>query len=183
MALVQSELPTHNPVQFKCINCEDSCCSKKVVALNGPDVKRIASTLENPDDIFNYIIFRYLKEGRTVKGDKVEGVLTLKQVDGSCIFLKDSLCSIHPHRPLACRLYPFNPIFTKMTKGWRTEYTIDSEGCPGLDNVDGEIPQEVKDLARQWRDERSAYDLFVFEWNKREDKHRSLIDFVKRCLK
>lgn len=167
----------HSQVKFECINCKDSCCSRKVVALNAADIKRMSAA---GIDVLKAIMFRPLEKGRVVKGNKVSGVLTLRQVNGSCMFLKDHLCSIHEHRPLACRLYPFNPIFTKMSKGWKTRFEVDST-CPSLKDLDGDIPQDVIKLAKQWRDERAAYDLRVRKWNNREK--RNLIEFVKRCLK
>lgn len=37
---------------------------------------------------------------------QVDGFLQLKNVDGSCIFLRSGRCRIYSSRPLGCRLYP-----------------------------------------------------------------------------
>lgn len=37
---------------------------------------------------------------------EVDGYLCLVNVNGTCIFLKNGLCSIYDYRPLGCKMYP-----------------------------------------------------------------------------
>ncbi|GEM_PF-1698571 len=55
-----------------------------------------------------------------------KGKRFLKRVGGKCIFLKNSLCSIYPSRPLLCRLYPFLDD-TLFSPGMDIDLT-----CPGV---------------------------------------------------
>jgi Fe-S-cluster containining protein len=51
-----------------------------------------------------------------------------KTVEGKCVFLKDSLCSIYHIRPLICKCYPFQ---LKNTKNGRFKFTYTIE-CPNI---------------------------------------------------
>jgi len=160
---------------FDCKGCKDSCCSRKTIGLNRGDLLRINEVIN--DNILKYIIFREDIQGRTVKGNKYKGVLALREINGSCIFLKNELCSIYTNRPLSCRMYPYNPIFTEGKNGYDLKIEVD--------NTCKEIKKgkcfKVKQTALQWRNERLEYDKLVFKWNKKKD--RNLIKFVKGLLK
>jgi len=158
-------------LKFKCLNCEDSCCSRKTVALTHKDVIRIDSYIEN--NVFDYLIFiPELQGSAIVKGDKYSGVMTLKRENGECVFLKDNKCQIHPVRPIACRMYPCNPIFTEYKNG--TKLVIKNNECPGIGKGD---EFDIKSLAVQWRNERLEYEKIINKWN------GNLIDFVKDIIK
>lgn len=51
-----------------------------------------------------------------------------KTVNGKCIFLKDSLCTIYSHRPLICRFYPFE-LRNEENKQYTFVYTTE---CPNI---------------------------------------------------
>jgi Fe-S-cluster containining protein len=51
-----------------------------------------------------------------------------KTVDGSCVFLRDSSCSIYEARPLICRFYPFQ-LQNRGNDRYVFRYT---EECPGI---------------------------------------------------
>jgi len=51
-----------------------------------------------------------------------------KTLDGKCVFLKDSSCSIYAKRPLVCRFYPF-----ELKNMGNNRYTfICTEECPAI---------------------------------------------------
>jgi Fe-S-cluster containining protein len=51
-----------------------------------------------------------------------------KTVEGKCVFLKDSLCSIYQTRPLICKFYPFQ---LENTKNGKFKFTYTKE-CPNI---------------------------------------------------
>lgn len=51
-----------------------------------------------------------------------------KPLDRQCHFLTDTGCSIHPVKPVQCRLYPFWPELVEDRKAWVEEATR----CPGI---------------------------------------------------
>jgi len=58
-----------------------------------------------PQDISELESLGYRREEFAVEKN---GVYVLRNVDGHCIFLnpETNACTIYPHRPLGCRLYP-----------------------------------------------------------------------------
>jgi Fe-S-cluster containining protein len=51
-----------------------------------------------------------------------------KTVEGKCVFLKDSLCSIYYIRPLICKFYPFQ---LENTENDKFKFTYTKE-CPNI---------------------------------------------------
>ncbi len=101
--------PSDN-IMFRCSLC-GACCRhvKDSVLLESLDVYRIARFMKDTDSSFADIsncIERYTEVAYITAGYPV---LILKTTGGddSCIFLKDSRCTIHRAKPRACRLYPF----------------------------------------------------------------------------
>lgn len=83
--------------------------------------------LLSPDDIRRIERLGFKREEFvTVK----DGIATLKNVNGHCVFLdvKTGKCRIYPHRPLGCRLYP---IVYNVSSG---EIEVDSL-CPKRDTI------------------------------------------------
>lgn len=154
--------------KFKCLNCIESCCSKKVVVLTDADIRR----LSNVGDPLNFVMFRGdMSTAPQVQGTSHVGAMTLKQENGSCIFLEDSMCSIHEFRPTACRMYPFDPLIIERINGHSIDIRIDYE-CPGIGIGEEYDPMPI---IEQWREERLKYDLLVSEW------YGDLVEFVRRC--
>lgn len=165
--------------KFKCLSGCSTCCSKYVIGLSNSDLKRISKAIKKyglPGDIFSYIIFRGdLEKHPMVQGKKVSGAMTLKRVNGSCIFLKDNKCSIYQYRPTTCKLYPFDPLFIESRTGSDMEMRIDD--CPGIGKGCRANKREILRLAKKWRKERLEYDKLVADWN--SNNSGDLIDFVK----
>jgi Fe-S-cluster containining protein len=78
---------------YQCNQC-GRCCHGQVITLSPYDVIRlaVAAHISTSEAIAKYTIGR----GATLKF----------QQDGRCAALAASTCTVHPGRPLACRLYP-----------------------------------------------------------------------------
>ncbi|MCD6096008.1 MAG: YkgJ family cysteine cluster protein [Thermoprotei archaeon] len=85
-----------------CIKCA-KCCFNTEMILTPSDVSRISKLGYDPSEF-------------TVKRD---GFIRLRNVDGACYFLdrKTLRCSIYPHRPIGCVLYPivYDPATNMLT--------------------------------------------------------------------
>jgi Fe-S-cluster containining protein len=78
---------------YECNRC-GLCCRDKVIALSPYDVIRIARAagISTGEAVARYTMRR--------------GSLLRFSIDGKCAALDGARCTIHPGRPLACRLYP-----------------------------------------------------------------------------
>jgi Fe-S-cluster containining protein len=92
-------LNLHSPFDFICLKC-CSCCYQRHIELNELEIARLSQFLEIPE---SELIKKFL-----IPGQKPS--LRTKE-DGSCIFLGQAGCQIHPARPLVCRLYPLGLLF------------------------------------------------------------------------
>jgi len=97
MARVVSENRQHlqrtSPFSFVCAQDCSDCCKNKRIQVNPYEIARIASCLKITTTEFIHT--------RTE-----QGVYLKQSEDGSCIFHSEEGCSVHPDRPLVCRLYP-----------------------------------------------------------------------------
>jgi hypothetical protein len=55
-----------------------------------------------------------------------------KPLNAQCHFLTESGCSIHPAKPVQCRLYPFWPELVESRAAWKEEAKL----CPGIGKGD-----------------------------------------------
>ena len=81
------------PFSYECGGCS-RCCRGKVIPLTPYEVARIAEHLGTTTT--------EALERWTTRG----GSALAARADGACVFLGEQGCSVHPARPLACRLYP-----------------------------------------------------------------------------
>lgn len=102
-------------VRFTCKGC-GKCCRRYEVPLLMRDVDRLAGEVDRS-------FVRVL-----VHGKNVDPVLTKREWDLGCVFLDPEAlrCSVHPHRPTACRLYPFALSRTPV-EGGRAFVELDGE--------------------------------------------------------
>lgn len=82
-----------SPFSYTCHACS-KCCVDKVIRTGPYETLRLAEHLQLST---TELLARYTEAGGTVLQTKD---------DNSCVFLHDGHCSVHPARPLACRLYP-----------------------------------------------------------------------------
>ncbi len=120
-----------------------SCCKDRrtIVTLTHRDLIRIteATKVDEKDLIKRILVFYQVDEEaerllafpsiETYKGKAIIGLK--KREDGSCIFLRNNLCTIYPSRPMTCRTFPF----TFSIKNGCLKYglaTRAKEICPGV---------------------------------------------------
>jgi hypothetical protein len=175
-----------------CFGCTTRCCFEYVVPVNGHDLWRLMRTLSLP--------WSELVTVRNTPGDWAESFtldggtdryafLLRKQPDGGCAMLLSLgsgqyRCGTHAARPLACRIYPFNP-------AWRAPTGIDFAShalCPPtqrarFDAKKGSFADEVLDQLGA----RALYVSVVARWDEaarqrpREQPY-GIDDFVRWAL-
>ena len=113
-------------LRFECQRGCTKCCEVRgFVYLTEDDVTRAARYVKMTREAFEaeYVI-RY------------PTLLRLrKPPDRQCYFLNAEGCSIHPAKPVQCRLYPFWPELVENRQAWREE----GKTCPGIGK--GELVQ------------------------------------------
>lgn len=77
---------------YQCNNCK-RCCHNKLIQVNPYEAVRLASHLG-------------VSTGEFARDCLDDNVFLKRTPDGACIFLGEGGCSVHPHRPLVCRIYP-----------------------------------------------------------------------------
>ncbi len=101
-----------------------NCCRTLTVGLEPDDIERlVAGTGASAAEV----LARYVDRSA---GAALDEWATLRGVP--CPFLRDNLCGVYAHRPLACAHYPaFTPDFR-----WLLDYILEDAGrCPIVFNV------------------------------------------------
>ncbi len=83
------------PFSYRCQAC-NRCCRDKLIPVNPYEIARIAANLG-------------LSTTETIARFTTNGS-ALAFPDGACVFLTAQGCSVHPDRPLVCRLYPLGRV-------------------------------------------------------------------------
>jgi len=132
-----SDITLHKEnIRFKCRRCATFCCQLGGPKLTQKDIKRIVRAGPKAKDFF------VPYKGGSENSPTFLG--SLKNLDGSCIFLKFSpekgiyKCSIYDFRPALCKLYPFD--FHEMNSQSIVLKLIPC--CRGLNNLEGELVNE-----------------------------------------
>ena len=132
-------LTPENYFQFEChqnLDCFTRCCRNITIFLTPYDILRMRKSLNmlSEDFLADYTM--------TMIGDTGFPVVVLKMrndVAKSCPFVTNRGCTIYPHRPWSCRIYPLQPESTKITEKAGKEYysIMDVSFCLGFaeDNV------------------------------------------------
>jgi len=98
MVMDSIESPTSNPRSesfgYVCHRCL-KCCYHKGIQLNPYEVARLARNRGQTTSEF--------RDTWTVAG---AGLQLTQTETGACVFLGNEGCTVHPDRPLVCRLYP-----------------------------------------------------------------------------
>ncbi|MGD0075757.1 MAG: YkgJ family cysteine cluster protein [Candidatus Binataceae bacterium] len=91
--LDRDEMKRESAFYYRCGEC-GRCCHDKVITLSPYDVTRMARAagISTGDIVARYTLRR--------------GSILRFEADGACPALRGARCTIHPGRPLACRLYP-----------------------------------------------------------------------------
>jgi Fe-S-cluster containining protein len=88
-------LTRDDPFGYSCRAC-GACCRDKLIRVNPFETMQLAQAMGlTPTDV----LARYVERG--------EAPVLKRREDGRCVFFTDDVgCSVHPVRPLVCRLYP-----------------------------------------------------------------------------
>ncbi len=129
------------PFGFICSRCTH-CCHDKLIQMNPYEIARLAANQGVGTEEFRK---RFTQDG--------EGLyLARTEEDNACVFLGPQGCTVHPDRPLVCRLYPLGRHIT--ASGGET--FVHSKPHPlsgGKFHTDGTIAdflatQDVEDFVR-----------------------------------
>ncbi|HUH65913.1 MAG TPA: YkgJ family cysteine cluster protein [Syntrophales bacterium] len=125
LPLRRTGLSRETPFFFSCKQCL-LCCRHKKIQVNPYEVVRLASNLSLSTAAF---IERYTHDSGTFLNWKA---------DGTCVFLDSQGCTVHPDRPLVCRLYPLGR--QVLPSGEENFSEIEPDGdCKGVYGEDGRI--------------------------------------------
>ena len=105
--------------RFRCQSGCTKCCEVRgFVYLTENDLSRAASYLHmSCEDFETKYVIRY------------PTLLRLrKPLNSQCYFLTETGCSIHPVKPVQCRVYPFWPELVEERTAWEAE----AKSCPGI---------------------------------------------------
>jgi len=129
--VIKTGLDRRSTFGYTCNRCL-ACCHFKRIQLNPYEIARLA---RNHGVSTTAFIDRYTTTGGTV--------LRFRK-DGACVFLNDRGCSVHPDRPLVCRLYPLQRHVR--FSGVECFSQIECEpGCQGLFHENGTIAQYLEE--------------------------------------
>ncbi len=144
--------------------------------LTDTDIARITRHTGEP----SHALVRWVDRNGIDMDDEPEGfvmlrqgkrVMVLRHAGGGCRYLgSDDRCTIYNHRPLGCRIFPFDPSWTddgklrrlKLIQATDCKYELDGEN-----DVDKMRVLHTKHLAST-----SAYQAKVATWNARQAERK-----------
>jgi Fe-S-cluster containining protein len=106
-------------LRFECQRgCTECCTQKGFVYLAAEDGPRIAAFLGMSSAEFERrYVYRTARRARLKVPREVQ-----------CHFLRDGGCSIHPVKPVQCRIFPFWPELVESRREWKKT----ARYCPGM---------------------------------------------------
>jgi Fe-S-cluster containining protein len=159
--------------KFRCTGC-GNCCKEPLLPLTDQDVERIVRrTGVAADDFVRWVdrngidmddepeAFVRLRQGKRV--------MIMRQGRAGCHFLgADDRCTIYASRPLGCRVFPFDPSYTKDGKLRRLKL-IQATDCQY--ELDGNNdPEVVQQLHGRHEGATQGYQKKVAEWNREQSR-------------
>jgi Fe-S-cluster containining protein len=107
-------------LRFACqTGCTECCRQKGFVYLTPDDLIRMAEfTGMAPQAFETKYVYRTRRQMR----------LRVPRDGGTCPFLLDAGCSIHPAKPTQCRIFPFWPELLESRREWKKT----ARYCPGI---------------------------------------------------
>jgi Fe-S-cluster containining protein len=154
-------------LKFRCSGCA-VCCTEPVVPVTHQDVARIMNAnghtakeivrFFDADEVLadrRIPLWVELRQGRRLMG--------LRKQRGRCLFLQRGRCQIYPHRPVTCRLFPFN-VYLDSTRQVESMEINDAVKCDY--SLDGKNTLRAVQ-ALYFRDEKQDETYFakVRRWN------------------
>ncbi len=119
------DLKRESPFSFRCQAC-NACCYNKAIPVSPYESLRLARNLGLTTTEFSKTC---TEEG---------GIILRNRPDGSCIFLGPGGCSVHPDRPLVCRLFPLGQITDEEGRMKYAAMPVHPD-CLGHFDVDGTV--------------------------------------------
>lgn len=160
-------------LKFRCTGC-GNCCKDPILPLTDRDVLRIKDgTGAAPESFVRWVdrngiemddepeAFVRLRQGKRV--------MVMRQGAGGCHFLgKDDRCTIYGSRPLGCRIFPFDPTYSKQGKLVRLKL-IQATEC--LYELDGDNDADaMQRLHGKHNGATSRYHARVAIWNQEQSR-------------
>jgi Fe-S-cluster containining protein len=94
-------------------------------------------------------------------------VMVMRQGKGGCHYLgSDDRCTIYGSRPLGCRIFPFDPSYTRQGKLRRLKLIQATDCQYELDGANN--PEAVQDLHTRHEAATQRYQERIAEWNKQQ---------------
>lgn len=160
-------------LKFRCTGC-GNCCKDPLLPLTDQDIIRITQRIGVEPETF----VRWVDRNGIDMDDEPEAfvrlrqgkrVMVMRQGRGGCHFLgKDDRCTIYSSRPLGCRIFPFDPTFSKQGKLRRLKL-IQATDC--LYELDGKNdPNQIRELHQRHEGATGAYHERIAEWNGEQTK-------------
>jgi len=108
-------------LKFECQpGCSKCCEVSGYVYLTETDVTKAAAYLQMDQSAFEARYIYRTRHTRRIRKPRGKG--------RQCPFLSESLCGIHPAKPVQCRLFPFWPELVEDRKAWKQT----AKWCPGI---------------------------------------------------
>ena len=167
--------PGEKFLKFRCTGC-GNCCKEPLLPLTDSDIKRVVRhTGESSHDLVRWVdrngidmddepeAFVMLRQGKRV--------MVLRHTGGGCRYLgADDRCTIYNHRPLGCRIFPFDPSYTEAGKLRRLKL-IQATDCKY--ELDGDNdPEKVRVLHGRHIAATTTYQARVATWNARQAERK-----------
>ena len=161
-------------LKFRCSQC-GRCCRDPLLPLTDHDVRRFLETTgDRTEDLVRWASSReialdepewyvMLRQGRRV--------MVLRHQRGGCRYLgRDRRCTAYQHRPLGCRVFPFDPTFGSGGE-LRRLTLIRATDCPRA--LDGRNDlATLRELYQSYEDATERYLERVAEWNRQQRRRR-----------
>jgi Fe-S-cluster containining protein len=145
--LDQTRLSWHSPFTFHChagLSCFNRCCRTPTIILSPYDILRLKQALEITSGEF---LPRYtLRQSEPASGLPLVFLDAFRSAESACPFLGPQGCTVYPHRPAACRLFPIT-MGSQLTEDGVVDYYF----CRRLDycrGFDTEVEWTVADWMR-----------------------------------
>lgn len=158
-------------LKFRCTGC-GNCCKDPLLPLTDEDVARIQQrTGQEPENFVRWVdrngidmddepeAFVRLRQGKRV--------MVMRQGRGGCHFLgADDRCTIYASRPLGCRVFPFDPTFSKQGKLRRLQLIQATDCQYELDGSND--PVAIRELQARHDAATQRYQQRIATWNKQQ---------------
>jgi len=156
-------------LKFRCTGC-GNCCRDPLLPLTDRDLLRIVErTGQSPAELVRFVsrydidmddepeAFARLRQGKRV--------MVLGHRRGACQFLADDgACKIYSFRPLGCRIFPFDPKFSKSGALKRLRLIQATDCRYALDGKN--YIDSIRELHGRHQRDTERYHAKIADWNR-----------------